>query len=144
MVGWCDSIIMCAGVCEGVWVGVYVHVSVFDRGCVDRHSPGLNFVLRQACLLFSCRTDDIFITFIQDYSTLSTVKGPSHLSVWVMQDFPDHVSQMLSSYRGVQYMHCVMHKCIMVKVWENETYIRYVKARKFYEIRGELWKIRGK
>ena len=39
--------------------------------------------------------------------------------------------------RGVQYVHCVMHKCIMVKVGGNEIHVKYVKTRQFYEIRGE-------
>ena len=29
--------------------------------------------------------------------------------------------------RSVQYVHCVMHKCIMVKVGGNEKHIKYVK-----------------
>jgi len=38
--------------------------------------------------------------------------------------------------RGVQYVHCVMHKCIMVKLgWETKS-TKYVKTRKFNEIRG--------
>jgi len=40
--------------------------------------------------------------------------------------------------RGVQYVHCVMHKCIVVKVGGNEIHVKYVKACKFYEIRGEI------
>jgi len=40
--------------------------------------------------------------------------------------------------RGVQYMHCVMHKCIMVRLEGNEKHVKYVKTRKFYEIRGEF------
>jgi len=36
---------------------------------------------------------------------------------------------------GVEYVHCVMHKCIMVKVG-GKVHVKYVKARKFYEIRG--------
>ena len=44
-------------------------------------------------------------------------------------------------------MHCVnsvMHKCIMVKVGENEEHRKYVKTRKFYETRGEILRSRGK
>ena len=33
------------------------------------------------------------------------------------------------SVRGVQYVHWVMHKCIMVKVGGNEIHIKYVKSR---------------
>ena len=33
------------------------------------------------------------------------------------------------SYRGVQYVHWVMHKCIMVKVGGNEIHRKYVKSR---------------
>jgi len=32
----------------------------------------------------------------------------------------------------VQYVHCVMHKCIMVKEGGNEKHINYLKTRKFY------------
>ena len=32
-------------------------------------------------------------------------------------------------YRGVQYVHWVMHKCIMVKVGGNEIHVKYVKSR---------------
>jgi len=31
--------------------------------------------------------------------------------------------------RGVQYVHCVMHKSIMVKVGGNKIHIKYVKIR---------------
>ena len=31
--------------------------------------------------------------------------------------------------RGVQYVHWVMHKCIMVKVGGNEIHRKYVKSR---------------
>ena len=30
--------------------------------------------------------------------------------------------------RGVQYVHWVMHKCIMVKVGGNEIHVKYVKV----------------
>jgi len=33
-----------------------------------------------------------------------------------------------------------MHKCIMVKLGENEKPVKYVKTRKFYEIRGKFEK----
>jgi len=36
-----------------------------------------------------------------------------------------------------------MHKCIMVKLGGNEKHIKYVKTRKFYEIRGTFAKVRG-
>jgi len=29
--------------------------------------------------------------------------------------------------RGVQYVHCVMHKCIMIILGGNEKHIKYVK-----------------
>ena len=34
---------------------------------------------------------------------------------------------MAQTCRGVQYVHCVMHKCIMVKVGGNEIHIKHVK-----------------
>jgi len=34
--------------------------------------------------------------------------------------------------KGVQYVHCVMQKCIMVKVGGNENHIKYVNTPKFY------------
>ena len=40
-------------------------------------------------------------------------------------------------------MHCVMHKCIMVKLRGNEEDRKYLKQRKFYEIMGEIFKSRG-
>ena len=42
-----------------------------------------------------------------------------------------------SGTRGVQYVHCVMHKCIMVKVGGKRKHIKYVKTRTFYEIMGK-------
>ena len=39
--------------------------------------------------------------------------------------------------RGIQYVHCMMHKCIMVKVGA-EINVKYVKTRKVYEIRGKI------
>src|SRR6218665_1086735 len=45
--------------------------------------------------------------------------------------------------QGVQYVHCVMHKCIMVKVGGNEKHRKCVKTRKFHEIRGKLGKVGG-
>ena len=44
-------------------------------------------------------------------------------------------------FRGVQYVHCVMHKCIMVKLGGNEKHIKFFKITKMYEIReGNLQK----
>jgi len=34
-----------------------------------------------------------------------------------------------------------MHKCIMVKVGGNEKHRKYVKTRKFYELRGKYAKV---
>jgi len=31
--------------------------------------------------------------------------------------------------RGVQYVHWVMHKCIIIKVGGNEIHVKYVKSR---------------
>ena len=47
----------------------------------------------------------------------------------------------MSGSRGVQYVHYVMHKCIMVKLGGNEKHIKYVKTCKFYEIRGTFAKV---
>ena len=33
------------------------------------------------------------------------------------------------AYRGVQYVHWVIHKCIMVKVGGNEIHRKHVKSR---------------
>jgi len=46
--------------------------------------------------------------------------------------------------RGVQYVHCEMHKCIMVKVGGNEKQINYAKTRKFDESMGEILRNVGK
>ena len=43
----------------------------------------------------------------------------------------------------VQYVHCVMHKCIMVKQGGNEKHIRHVKTCQFYEIRVKFKKVEG-
>src|SRR6218665_279835 len=40
--------------------------------------------------------------------------------------------------RGVQYVHCVMHKCIIVKVGGSEKHMKYVKTGKFAENRGKF------
>ena len=45
---------------------------------------------------------------------------------------------------GVLHVHCVMHKCIIVKVGGNEIHMKYVKTGKFYEKRGEFVKVEGK
>jgi len=39
--------------------------------------------------------------------------------------------------RGIQYVHCEMYKCIMVKPEGKEKHKKYVKNTKFYEIRRE-------
>ena len=43
--------------------------------------------------------------------------------------------------RGVQYVHCVMHKCIMVKVGGYEKHIKYVKHVNFTKMSGEFAKV---
>ena len=56
------------------------------------------------------------------------------------------VAQMLV-IRGVQYVNCVMHKCIMVKVGgKRNTHKVCKKTRKFPENRGKSVKVgvRGK
>src|SRR6218665_2579075 len=44
--------------------------------------------------------------------------------------------------RGVHYVHCVIRKCIMVKVGGNEIHIKYVKTRECFENMGEIFKSR--
>ena len=60
-----------------------------------------------------------------------------HRSLWTV---PWNVMNKLgwckNWVRGVQDVHCVMHKCIMVTLGGNEKHKKYVKTRKFYEIRG--------
>src|SRR6218665_529812 len=47
--------------------------------------------------------------------------------------------------KGVQYVHCVMHRCILVELGGNEEHIKYVnKTFKFYKIRGKFAKVGGK
>jgi len=59
--------------------------------------------------------------------------------------FPHH-NLGINSLRGVQYVHCVMHKCIMVKLGgtKNTMYVKkkVKKTRKFYEIRGKFEKVK--
>ena len=59
-----------------------------------------------------CRLRPIF-----DYKTKCTI-------VYSKLDF---CNSLFYSIRGVQYVHCVMHKCIMVKLGGNETHVKYVK-----------------
>jgi len=52
-----------------------------------------------------------------------------HLSIWS---------------KGVQYLHWVMHKCIMVKVGgRNEIHRKYVKSRWFFRKQGGIFESRG-
>ena len=44
---------------------------------------------------------------------------------------------------GVQDVHCVMHKCIMVKVWGSEKHKKYVKSTEILRNQGEIWKSSG-
>src|SRR6218665_1756562 len=46
--------------------------------------------------------------------------------------------------RGVQNVHCVMHRCIVVKVEGNEKHRKYVKTLSFTESGGEFAKVGGK
>jgi len=39
----------------------------------------------------------------------------------------EYIIQAGPTFRGVQYVHCVMHKCIILKVGENEKHVMYVK-----------------
>ena len=41
------------------------------------------------------------------------------------------------TFRGVQYVHCMMHTCIMVKVWGSEKHVKQAKLGKLNEIREE-------
>ena len=43
---------------------------------------------------------------------------------------------VLASYRGAQYVYCMMHKCIMVKIGGS-------KKPKLNEIRAEIYKFCG-
>src|SRR6218665_3514179 len=45
--------------------------------------------------------------------------------------------------RGVQYVHCVMHKCIMVKVWGKRNHRKYVQNTEILRNQGEIWQSRG-
>ena len=45
--------------------------------------------------------------------------------------------------RGVQYVHCVMHKCIMVKVGGNENDRKHVENTEILRNQGEIWQSRG-
>ena len=43
--------------------------------------------------------------------------------------------------QGLQYVHWVMHKCIMVKVGGNEKHVQYVKHVNFTKSWGNLKKV---
>ena len=42
---------------------------------------------------------------------------------------PSEFDVGLCASRGVQYLHWMMHKCIIVKVGGNEIHVKYVKSR---------------
>ena len=44
--------------------------------------------------------------------------------------------------RDVQYMHCVMHKCIMGKAGGNEIHVKYVEKHVNFTKLGEICKSR--
>src|SRR6218665_2845431 len=46
------------------------------------------------------------------------------------------------SSRGVQYVHCVMHKCIVVKVGENENHRKHVQNTEILR-NWAIWESRG-
>ena len=50
------------------------------------------------------------------------------------------INQFKLISRGVQYVYCVMHKCIMVKVGGNEIHVKYVKTRNLTKSEGEILK----
>ena len=54
------------------------------------------------------------------------------------------VETIMTYTQGRPVWHCLMHTCIMVQLGGNEKHRKYVKTRKFYEIRGEICKGRGK
>src|SRR6218665_2996251 len=64
-------------------------------------------------------------------------------SKFVSRHRPTHSSQSRGSMgRGVQYVHCVMHKCIMVKLGRNKKHIKYVKNVNFLRNqRGNLQRL---
>src|SRR6218665_618711 len=54
------------------------------------------------------------------------------------------MTQNRTAPRGVQYLHWVMHKCIMVKVGGNEIHVKYVKSRLIcVKQRGKFVKVGG-
>jgi len=54
-----------------------------------------------------------------------------------------YITCSLGGHRGVQYVHWVMHKCIMVKVEEKRNTQKYVKNRWISWKQGEIFKSRG-
>ena len=50
-------------------------------------------------------------------------------------DYADNVGCFWYIFRGLQYVHCVMHKCITVKVGGKNTR-KVLKTQRFNEIRG--------
>jgi len=47
-------------------------------------------------------------------------------------------SPALRAGRPVAYVHCVMHKCIMVKLGGNEKHIKFVKNTQILRNQGEI------
>ena len=78
------------------------------------------------------------------YTRATLCRRPTHfsrnLSGQILNDRCPLNRQFRVINRGVQYEHCVMHKCIMVKVGGKRKTRKVCKenTRNFYEIRGEF------
>src|SRR6218665_451970 len=55
-----------------------------------------------------------------------------------------HMYNVVTAFRGIQYVYCVMHKCIMFKVGGNEKHKVCKKHVNFTNLGGNLEKQRGK
>ena len=75
--------------------------------------------------------------------------APQSLNLWftvlneILAETPTITARTIPS-RGVQCVHCVLHKCIMVEVGGNEKHIKYVKKHvKFTKSEGKFAKLEG-
>src|SRR6218665_3130058 len=75
------------------------------------------------------------------------VHGGAFAPTWisVFSFFTDQYAESdTETPRGVQYVHCVMHKCIMVKVGRNEKHIGRKACKTYFKkSEGKFTKVGG-
>ena len=101
----------------------------YNRTCMHVQSPVILYIMlmHQFCIVLQNY-------IIRKYRVCTLC----HMNLFPALDY----SSIFRTSRGVQYVHCAMHNCIMVKVAETKN-TESIKTRKFYEIRVEICKSRG-